>query len=146
LVLRVELLLKTDSGYPKDLICSFRFWFLVCYAATQLATQLRQRCIQVVCSNKEARKRLTESNGTPAMDPGHMIIDLTYVFACYCEEDIRIHKQTMNRTKYTWKITDYLSRLSLICKHFSCCARVLCGLPLQFIWILAMFLKIHCLC
>ena len=47
-------------------------WFLVCYTATQLATQLRQRYIQVVCSNKEARKRLTESNGTPAMDRGHM--------------------------------------------------------------------------
>ena len=27
---------------------------------------------QVVCSNKEARKRLTESNGTSAMDLGHM--------------------------------------------------------------------------
>jgi len=26
----------------------------------------------VVRSNKEARKRLTESNGTPAMDLGHM--------------------------------------------------------------------------
>ena len=25
----------------------FGFWFLVCYAATQLATQLQQRCIQV---------------------------------------------------------------------------------------------------
>jgi len=37
---------------------------LVCYAATQLATQLQQRCIQVVRSNKEARKRLTESNGS----------------------------------------------------------------------------------
>ena len=59
-------------------------WFLVCYATTQRATQLRQRCIQVVCSNKEARKRLTESNGTPAMDPGHMNIDLTYTFAYYC--------------------------------------------------------------
>jgi len=46
------------------------FWFLVCYAATQLATQLRQRCIQVVRSNMEARKRLTKSNGTPAMDFG----------------------------------------------------------------------------
>ena len=44
----------------------FGFWFLVCYAATQVATQLRQRCIQVVRS-KEARKRLTESNGTPAI-------------------------------------------------------------------------------
>ena len=49
---------------------------LVCYAATQLATQLRQRCTQVLCSNKEARKRLTESNGTPAMDLDHMNIVL----------------------------------------------------------------------
>jgi len=46
------------------------FWFLVCFATTQLATQLRQRCIQVVRSNKDARKRLTESNGIPAMDFG----------------------------------------------------------------------------
>jgi len=46
------------------------FWFLVCYAATQLATQLQQRHIQVVRSNKVSRKRLTESNGTPAMDLG----------------------------------------------------------------------------
>jgi len=52
------------------------FWFLVCCAATQLATQLQQRCIKVVCSNKEARKRLTESNGTPAMDLGHMDVVL----------------------------------------------------------------------
>jgi len=50
--------------------------FLICYAVTQLATQLQQRCIQVVCSNKEARKRLTESNGTPAMDLGHMNVVL----------------------------------------------------------------------
>jgi len=65
------------------------FWFLVWYADTQLATQLRQRCINVVRSNKEARKRLTESNGTPAMD-----------FAC---EEIRKRKytQTKNRTKHT---------------------------------------------
>ena len=46
----------------------FGFWFLVCYAAMHLATQLPQRRIQVVRSNKVARKRLTESNGTPAMD------------------------------------------------------------------------------
>jgi len=65
------------------------FWFLVCYAATQLATQARQRYIQVVRSNKEARKRLTESNGTPAMD-----------FGC---EEIRKRKYTQmkNRTKHT---------------------------------------------
>jgi len=65
------------------------FWFLVCYAATQLATQLPQRRIQVVRSNKVAagRKRLTESNGTPAMD-----------FEC---EELRKRRytQTKNRTK-----------------------------------------------
>ena len=61
-------------------------WFLVfgllCRrTAWQLATQLQQRCIQVVCSNKEARKRLTESNGTPAMDPGHIYVVLKKIFA-----------------------------------------------------------------
>jgi len=49
---------------------------LVCYVATQLAIQLHQTRIQVVRSNKVARKRLTESNGTPAMDLGHMIVVL----------------------------------------------------------------------
>jgi len=48
----------------------FGFWFLVCYAATQLAIQLQQKCIQVVYSNREARKRPAVSNGTPAMDLG----------------------------------------------------------------------------
>ena len=52
--------------------CSIH-WFLVCYAATQLAAPLHQRRIQVVRSNKVARKRLTESNGTPAMDLGHSV-------------------------------------------------------------------------
>jgi len=47
------------------------FWFLVYCTTTQLATPLHQRHIQVVRSNKVARKRLTESNGTPAMDLGH---------------------------------------------------------------------------
>jgi len=53
----------------------FGFWFLVCNTATQLATQLPQRRIRVVRSNKVARKRLTESNGTPAMGLGPMHID-----------------------------------------------------------------------
>jgi len=48
------------------------FWFLVWYAATRLSTESQQRCTQVVYSNKEDRKRLTESNGTPAMDLGRM--------------------------------------------------------------------------
>jgi len=83
---------------PKCLVCGgvkvgkAGFWVLVCYAATQLATQLRQRCIQVVRSNKEAWKRLTESNGAPAMDFG-------------CEEiRKRKHAQTKNTTKHTTTI------------------------------------------
>ena len=68
------------------------FWFLFCYAVTQLKTQLHQRRIQVVRRNKVARKHLTESNGTPAMD-----------FEC---EEIRKRKytQTKNRTKHTTTI------------------------------------------
>jgi len=54
----------------------FLFWFLVCYAATQLASQLHQTRVQVMRSNKGARKRLTESNGTPAMDLGCMNVVL----------------------------------------------------------------------
>ena len=46
------------------------FWVLICYATTQLAIPLHQRRIQVERSNKVARKRLTKSNGTPAMDLG----------------------------------------------------------------------------
>jgi len=46
------------------------FWILGCYAATQLAIQLQPECIQLVYSNREARKHPAESNGTPAMDHG----------------------------------------------------------------------------
>jgi len=45
-------------------------FFYGCYAATQLALQVQQKRTHVVCGNKEARKRLTDSNGTPAMDLG----------------------------------------------------------------------------
>ena len=48
-----------------------------CFAATQLAHQLHQERLQVVCSNKEARRHLTESNGTLAMDLWHMNVVLT---------------------------------------------------------------------
>jgi len=83
----------------------FGFWFLVCYSTTQLATQLQQaeRCIQVVCSNEEARKRLTESSGTPAMDPGHIYVVSKYhcfdvlVYYCCFEVDIRIRTYTNKR-------------------------------------------------
>ena len=62
-----EHVFPTLSGGPPE--CGFCF-FLVCCAATQLATPLQQRRIQVVRSNKVARKRLAESNDTPAMDWG----------------------------------------------------------------------------
>jgi len=42
-------------------------------------------------------KRPAAPNGTPAMDPGHRNIDLTYTFAYYCEEDIRIRRHTNKR-------------------------------------------------
>jgi len=76
---------------------SLGFWFLICYAATQLAHPLQQTCIQVVRSNKVARKRLTESNGTLAMDPGHKDTDLMYTFAYCFKEDIRIRRHTNKR-------------------------------------------------
>jgi len=65
------------------------FGLSCCHTACQLATPLQQRRIQVVRSNKVARKRLTESNGTPAMDFG-------------CEEiRKRRYTQTKNRTQHT---------------------------------------------
>jgi len=80
---------KTLPSVSRLLPC---FWFLVCYAATQLATPLHQRRIQMVRSNKVARKRLTESNGTPAVD-----------FGCK-ETRKRRYTKTKNRAKNTNKI------------------------------------------
>ena len=59
------------------------FWFSVWHATTQLAIQLHRARIQVVRSKREARKRCgpTESNGTPAMDYGHMNVVLKW---CMC--------------------------------------------------------------
>jgi len=65
---------------------------MVCYDATQSATQLPQGRMKVVRSNKVARKRLSESNGTPAMD-----------FECR-EIRKRRYTQTKNRTKHKNRI------------------------------------------
>jgi len=43
----------------------FGFWFLVYYAATQLATELQQKCIQVVRSNAEDQN----CRGAPLLTP-----------------------------------------------------------------------------
>jgi len=85
--------------------CNWRasFGFLVfglLYRHT--ATQLPQWRIQVVHSNKVARKRLTESNRTPAMDLGHMDVVLKqyyfyFLFYCCFEVDIRVRRYTNRR-------------------------------------------------
>jgi len=62
-----------DSGWVRYRAGNLDQFGLLC--RTQLVTQLPQRRIQVVRSNKVARKRLTEWNSTPAMDPGHVNID-----------------------------------------------------------------------
>jgi len=64
-------LFSTPSPSELDV---FFFWLK---AATQLARRVQPKRTQVVCSNKVGRNRLAESNGTPAMDPGHRNIDLT---------------------------------------------------------------------
>ena len=59
-------------------------FFFGCYAATQPTLLLYQERTQMVCgSNKEAwkRKHRAESNGTAAMDLGHMIVVLKW---CIC--------------------------------------------------------------
>ena len=48
----------------------FVFCFCLFDATTSLALQLHQERIRMVCGNKGAQKRPTESNGTPAMDLG----------------------------------------------------------------------------
>ena len=62
------------EGAPTCNICTIKLclvpFFFCCYAATQLALQVQHKRSQVVCRNKEAQKRLTDSNGTPAMDIG----------------------------------------------------------------------------
>ena len=79
-----------------------RFWFMVCYADTQLATQLPQRRIEVVRSNKVARKRLTELNGTPAMDLGHINVVLKYCCVCVLFDDCCFEVDICMR-RYTYK-------------------------------------------
>jgi len=54
---------------------------LCCQWHSQLALQSQQERIHVVRSNREARKRPTKSNGTPAMDLGQMNFVLKW---CIC--------------------------------------------------------------
>jgi len=58
-----------------------RFWFSVCCADISLTLQVQQERIHVVRSGRVAKKRPTDSNGTPAMDLGLMNIILKW-FMC----------------------------------------------------------------
>ena len=78
------------------------FWFLVCYAATQLAIQIQQECIQVVRSNREARKRPTESNGSPAMDLGFEDIHMRKYTYIYVRLQIYIYTSTLMYISLPW--------------------------------------------
>jgi len=66
----------------------FTFWFILCFAATQLARQVQQERTQMVYSNREAQKRLTESNGTPAVDLG-----FGFLFFCLCFAATQLARQ-----------------------------------------------------
>jgi len=79
-------------------------WFLVCYAATQLATLLHQKHIPVVHSNKVARKRMTESNSTPAMDLGHMNVGWS---ECICLLEV------WRRRDFVWKWSICMLKLNV---------------------------------
>jgi len=68
------------NGYGPGVSSRACHFFCCCYAVTQLARQVQQERTQVVCSIKEAWKRLTESNGTPAMDLGHVIVVFFFFF------------------------------------------------------------------
>jgi len=82
LVLKFVLEILTSYYNSTGSIFSCRvFGFLVCHATQLLALQLHPERIQVVCSNRVAQKRPTESNGTPAMDLGHMYVVLKW---CIC--------------------------------------------------------------
>ena len=88
---------KSVSARAAETSPSIRcYWILVsgllCRHAASNPITAEMHVVRWCVSNKEAQKRLTESNGTPAMD-----------FGC---QEIRKRKytQTKNRTKHTTTI------------------------------------------
>jgi len=66
-------------------ITSGTITFLRCYADTQLALEVQQECTQVVCGNKEARKRLTDrSNPFPQLILNSELIMFVGIVVCAC--------------------------------------------------------------
>jgi len=68
--------------------------FIGCYVATQLALQLQQERAKVVCSKKEARKRLARSHSRWTMDS----MTNTYTSTQIKEKDLEqnIHQDKWN--------------------------------------------------
>jgi len=73
---RLPWLAHDEAPGPYITIPQYQFNKKKQHTHTQLALQVHQEWLQVVCSDKEARKRLTESNGTPAIDLGHLNVIL----------------------------------------------------------------------
>jgi len=94
------------------------FGILVCYAATQVATQLHQRRILVVCSNKVGQKRLTESNGTPAMERMSVLEEffLFFLFPLFFPVLLCVCARPLSLTKSL--LPPLSTRLLLLKKHF----------------------------
>jgi len=67
-----------------------------------------ERAVQVVRSNKVARKRLAESNGTPAIQVVLFLCFVLWLLFWSIHSHTQIYKQTKNRTKHTWTIYSYL--------------------------------------
>jgi len=66
-------------------ITSGTITFLRCYADTQLALEVQQECTQVVCGNKEARKRLTDrSNPFRQLTLNSELIMFVGIVVCAC--------------------------------------------------------------
>ena len=95
----------------------FGFHFLGCYAATQPSTQIRQRCIQAVCSNKgspEAPDRIERHSRNEPLTHEccfEAILFLCYVLFddCCFEVDVRIRRYTNKRyTKENTRARDQI--------------------------------------
>jgi len=129
--------IPTESNGTPRLFCLFL------KAATQLARQIHQERTQVVCSNKVGRSRLAwrHSRNGPRTYEYWFDVCIRILFRSR-HSHTQTYKQTRNRTKHKCFIIDWV----WICKYCFGQAWLLCGLLLQFILILVMFLFIHCLC
>jgi len=96
----------TGATQPPTVLPHPWFLFLFCSAATQLALQVHQEWLQVICSNKETQN-LTVSNSTAAMDLGHMNAVLKWCISIVFDDhfgytNIFDAQKWVNRTLFGW--------------------------------------------